>query len=180
MSLMHNSFLLFLQKGKRRSSTTLGRDTSHNIPAMHRYFVTQQIQKIYIHTPSPQHLSSRAINRSGQRTALNVNTAKVPVFRTSAIVSCARETEDAQMPISRVRRGAGGEWAGGLGEGLGAGRVPEGDGVGREILPSMLAMRFQGRGGGVQSHKQHCAKHRPRAGPSTCSDRPPSTAGWCC
>lgn len=37
------------------------------------------------------------------------------------------------MPVGRVGGGGGREWTGDLGEGGGAGRVPEGDGVGREV-----------------------------------------------
>ena len=57
-----------------------------------------------------------ADNRGCQRTALDIHTAKVPVLSPSTIITLTGQTEDTQMPISAVARGASREGTSSLDE----------------------------------------------------------------
>jgi hypothetical protein len=76
---------------------------------------------------------SRAGNRCSERAALNVRARKVPVLRTSSIVTLARQTKNTQMPIGTVARCARRERSSSFGERAAASGVPKGNLVGREV-----------------------------------------------
>jgi hypothetical protein len=84
-----------------------------------------------------------AIDTGRQLPTLNINTAEIPILRTSAIVPLTRKPQDTEMPICSVGRGAGAEGAGGLGERVRAGGVPEGYRAGGEVLRMSASDRMR-------------------------------------
>lgn len=68
------------------------------------------------------------------------------------------------MPVGAVGGGGAGDGLMGEGEVVGAGGVPEGDCVGREILISIrivMGLAKVGVKGNIQSHRQRCARRQP-------------------
>lgn len=74
-------------------------------------------------------------NVGGEGTRLDVDSGEVPVFCGGVVGASGAvgETEDTEMPVGRVGGGGGADGGDDLGEGVGAGRVPEGDGASREV-----------------------------------------------
>lgn len=64
------------------------------------------------------------------------------------------------MPVGAVGGGGAGDGRVGEGEVVGAGGVPEGDCVGREVLWVLGIAVVLGEGGRLQSHRQRCARRQ--------------------
>jgi len=75
----------------------------------------------------------RAGDGRRERARLDIHAGEVPILGAILRVTISRQTEHAQMPIGTIRRRADRDGRMGQRQGVGAGRVPEGDGVGGEV-----------------------------------------------